>query len=75
MEGNINTELRPEPRDRDNARRPPVSDYASLDWTENAFSPSAGDLFEKRRHLMNDWAQFCERPAGDSVVVFNRVSR
>jgi integrase len=21
-----------------------------------------GDLFEKRRHLMNDWAQFCGRP-------------
>jgi integrase len=21
-----------------------------------------GDLFEKRRHLMNDWAAFCERP-------------
>ena len=22
-----------------------------------------GDLFEKRRHLMNDWAQFCGRPS------------
>ena len=22
-----------------------------------------GDLFEKRRHLMNDWAAFCERGA------------
>ena len=21
-----------------------------------------GDLFEKRRHLMNDWAAFCDRP-------------
>ena len=21
-----------------------------------------GDLFEKRRHLMNDWAEFCGRP-------------
>jgi hypothetical protein len=22
-----------------------------------------GDLFEKRRHLINDWAAFCERGA------------
>jgi integrase len=27
-----------------------------------------GDLFEKRRHLMNDWAAFCERPAAGDVV-------
>ena len=24
-----------------------------------------GDLFEKRRHLMNDWAAFCQRPTAD----------
>jgi integrase len=26
-----------------------------------------GDLFEKRRHLMNDWAQFCGRPSAGAV--------
>ena len=26
-----------------------------------------GDLFEKRRHLMNDWAQFCGRPRASAV--------
>jgi integrase len=28
-----------------------------------------GDLFEKRRYLMNDWAQFCGPPAADSAVL------
>ena len=23
-----------------------------------------GDLFEKRRRLMNEWARFCQKPAG-----------
>jgi integrase len=30
------------------------------DETERAYS--RGDLFEKRRRLMDDWAAFCERP-------------
>ena len=34
-----------------------------------------GDLFEKRRHLMNDWAQFCERPAAGAVVALRRVAQ
>jgi integrase len=28
-----------------------------------------GDLFEKRRHLMDEWATFCEAPAADGSVV------
>ena len=27
-----------------------------------------GDLFEKRRRLMTDWARFCEAPAAGEVV-------
>ena len=27
-----------------------------------------GDLFEKRHHLMNDWAQFCGHPSAGAVV-------
>jgi hypothetical protein len=34
-----------------------------------------GDLFEKRRHLMNDWAAFCERRAASDVVPLRRVPR
>jgi integrase len=34
-----------------------------------------GDLFDKRRHLMNDWAAFCEPPAANLVVALNSVSR
>ncbi len=30
------------------------------DETERAYQ--RGDLFEKRRKLMNDWARFCEKP-------------
>ena len=34
-----------------------------------------GDLFEKRRRLMNDWARFCEAPAaGGHVVAMRRAS-
>jgi integrase len=32
-----------------------------------------GDLFEKRRVLMEDWAQFCARPALGAVVPMRRV--
>jgi integrase len=28
-----------------------------------------GDLFEKRRRLMDDWARFCEIPAANGEVV------
>jgi integrase len=31
-----------------------------------------GDLFEKRRHLMNDWAQFCGRPTAGAVVALRQ---
>jgi integrase len=31
-----------------------------------------GDLFEKRRALMEEWAQFCSRPATDIVVPMRR---
>jgi integrase len=31
-----------------------------------------GDLFEKRRRLMDDWARFCEAPAADGHVVAMR---
>lgn len=34
-----------------------------------------GDLFEKRRQLMNDWAAFCARPAADSLVALRRVTQ
>jgi integrase len=34
-----------------------------------------GDLFEKRRHLMNDWAAFCEPRAASDVVPLRRVPR
>jgi hypothetical protein len=28
-----------------------------------------GDLFEKRRRLMNDWARFCAATAGSATVL------
>ena len=34
-----------------------------------------GDLFEKRRQLMNDWAAFCARPAADYLVALRRVTQ
>src|SRR6476660_8334617 len=33
-----------------------------------------GDLFEKRRQLMNDWAQFCGRPAAAPWVAPHKVA-
>jgi integrase len=39
------------------------------DKTEAAYR--RGDLFEKRRRLAEDWAQYCERPLPDSAVVFS----
>jgi hypothetical protein len=30
---------------------------------------SRGDLFEKRRHLMEAWAAYCAKPATDGKVV------
>lgn len=27
-----------------------------------------GDLFEKRRRLVTDWARFCEVPSAEEVV-------
>ena len=34
-----------------------------------------GDLFEKRRHLMNDWAAFCERPGAGADVALRREAQ
>jgi len=34
-----------------------------------------GDLFEKRRQLMNDWAQFCGRPAAAPWVAPHKVAQ
>jgi integrase len=34
-----------------------------------------GDLFEKRRHLMNDWAQFFGRLTSGSVVRLHREAQ
>ena len=34
-----------------------------------------GDLFEKRRHLMNDWAEFCERREYHDVHTFRSFLR
>jgi integrase len=34
-----------------------------------------GDLFEKRRHLMEDWAQFCGRPTSGSAVRLHREAQ
>ena len=33
-----------------------------------------GDLFEKRRHLMNDWAAFCERVAVGGAMLETTVT-
>lgn len=37
------------------------------DQTEAAYR--RGDLFETRRHLMNDWAKFCATPAPEAAVL------
>jgi len=43
------------------------------DETERAYS--RGDLFEKRRRLMDDWAAFCERPpATDNIIPMRGTS-
>lgn len=34
-----------------------------------------GDLFEKRRQLMNDWAQFCGRPTAGAVFRLRREAQ
>jgi integrase len=34
-----------------------------------------GELFERRRHVMNDWAQFYERPAAGAVVATRRMAQ
>ena len=34
-----------------------------------------GDLFEKRRKLMEAWADFCAKPAGDNVVPIRAVDK
>ena len=34
-----------------------------------------GDLFEKRRHLMNDWAAFCECVAVGGAIPLRRVAQ
>lgn len=32
-----------------------------------------GDLFDKRRKLMDAWAAFCAKPAGSQVVQLGKV--
>lgn len=41
--------------------------HTNRDKTEAAYA--RGDLFEKRRRLMDDWAEFCARPMTDASVV------
>jgi integrase len=41
--------------------------HAIGDETERAYQ--RGDLFEKRRRLMDAWAQFCSTPVADNTVV------
>jgi integrase len=41
--------------------------HAISDKAEAAYR--RGDLFEKRRQLMLDWAKYCDRPTGDAQVV------
>jgi integrase len=41
--------------------------HSVADAVEKAYR--RGDLFEKRRRLMNDWARYCGSPAVSSVVV------
>ena len=48
--------------------------HAVSDKTEAAYR--RGDVMEKRRRLMSDWAAFCERPATQSgnVVAIREVA-
>ena len=47
---------------------------AHADKVEAAYR--RGDLFEKRRRMMNDWAAFCEQPhQSASVLSLNRKAR
>jgi hypothetical protein len=41
--------------------------HAISDKAEAAYR--RGDLFEKRRRLMLDWAKYCDTSKGDSQVV------
>ena len=41
--------------------------HADSDKVEAAYR--RGDLFEKRRRLMSDWAKYCETPKGGAQVV------
>lgn len=43
------------------------------DQTEAAYR--RGDLFEKRRRLMAEWARFCDRPAHDAKVLPMRAAK
>jgi hypothetical protein len=43
------------------------------DRTERAYDRS--DLFDKRRWLMAEWAEFCSKPAGSGEVVLLRPGR
>ncbi len=45
--------------------------HAISDKVEAAYR--RGDLFEKRRRLMEDWASYCERPPGEGEVVAIRA--
>jgi hypothetical protein len=62
-------------------RRPPhpnhVVEQALAHTIGNAVEAAyrRGDLFEKRRQLMNDWAAVCARPAADSLVALRRVTQ
>lgn len=44
----------------------------TLDKTEGAYQ--RGDLLERRRAMMDAWAQFCDRPYEDNVVTLRAAS-
>jgi len=44
--------------------------HAVADKVEAAYR--RGDLFQKRRQIMDAWAKFCAKPAGEIVVPFAR---
>lgn len=47
--------------------------HAISDETEAAYR--RGDMFEKRRRLMDAWAEFCSRASGGGEVVKQRVGK